>query len=142
MNTVTSSFSGPAPGTIRSSAAIRCGQILSAAVVALMTADGLVQLFAPAVLQADMATIGFPAAQSPVLGVMTLSCALVYAVPRSATLGAILLTGFLGGAIAMHFRIGEIGTVPQVICFILGAMAWAGLYLRDPRLRELLPARA
>lgn len=72
---------------------------------------------------------------------MTLGCTLVYAVPRSATLGAILLTGFLGGAIAMHFRIGEIGTVPQVICFILGAMAWAGFYLRDPRLRELLPAR-
>ena len=70
---------------------------------------------------------------------MTLTCTILYAIPRTAMLGAILLTGFLGGAICTHFRLGEIGSPPQLICLALGILVWAGLYLRDTRVRDLLP---
>ena len=139
MNSTSSSFSGPAsPGDTQSRSAIWTGRALSAVVVVLMLADGLVQLLVPTLLEADMEAIGFPAALSPTLGLITLICVLLYAVPRTAIIGAALLTGFLGGAIAMHFRIGEIGSVPQLISLGLGVMAWGGLYLRDSRIRLLL----
>ena len=68
-----------------------------------------------------------------------LACAILYAIPRTAVLGAILTTGFLGGAICTHFRLGEIGSPPQLISLLLGVMTWGGLYLRDSRIRTLLP---
>jgi hypothetical protein len=71
-----------------------------------------------------------------------LLCAVTYAIPRTAMLGAILITGFFGGAICVHVRIGEIGSLPQIICLLLAAMAWGGLYLRDTRVRALIPLRA
>jgi hypothetical protein len=70
-----------------------------------------------------------------------LVCALLYAIPQTAMLGAIVVTGFLGGAICTHVRLGELASPPQVICLLLGLMAWGGLYLRDPRVRALLPLR-
>jgi hypothetical protein len=54
-------------------------------------------------------------------------------------LGAILVTGFLGGAICTHFRLGELASPPQLICILLGLMTWGGLYFRDSRIRALLP---
>ncbi|WP_204312001.1 DoxX family protein, partial [Escherichia coli] len=76
---------------------------------------------------------------APVLGTIMLICAVLYALPQTATLGAIVVTGFLGGAICTHVRLGEFGSPPQVICLLLGLMAWGGLYLRDTRIRALLP---
>jgi len=76
------------------------------------------------------------------LGLILLTATLLYAYPRSAVLGAILLTAFLGGAICVHFRLGALGNPPQIICLILAALVWGGLYLREPRLRALLPLRA
>ena len=60
----------------------------------------------------------------------------------TATLGAILITGFFGGAICTHFRLGEIGSPPQLICLALGVITWVGLYLRNPTVRKLLPLSA
>jgi hypothetical protein len=90
-------------------------------------------------LRGEMEASNFPMRLAPALGIVTLVCTILYAIPQTAVLGAILVTGFLGGAIATHFRLGEIGSPPQLICLLLGILTWAGLYLRDTRVRALLP---
>lgn len=114
------------------------GVALSAAAALVLTADGLTGLLAPQVLAAPMAETGFPSAMLWVIGTAALGSALVYAIPRTAFLGAVLITAFCGGAIATHVRIGELGSAPQIVCLLIAVAAWAGLYLRDPRLRALL----
>ena len=74
-----------------------------------------------------------------VLGPIIFACAILYAIPATAVLGAILVTGFLGGAICAHVRIGELWSPPEIISLLLGAMTWGGLYTRDPRIRAILP---
>ena len=108
------------------------GDVISALVVLALLADGGIQLFAPHLLKVPM-SLAVP------LGIIMLVCGVLYAIPRTVYLGAILTTAFLGGAICAHFRLGEFGSPPQLICLLLGVMTWGGLYLRDPRLRELLP---
>jgi hypothetical protein len=104
-----------------------------------MTADGAVQLFAPAQVASMLRETGFAMDLTRVVGPIVLACAILYAIPSTAVLGAILVTGFLGGAICAHVRIGELGSPPELISMLLGAMTWGGLYLRDPRIRALLP---
>lgn len=72
------------------------------------------------------------------LGLLELGCTLVYLLPRTTVLGAILLTGYLGGAILCHLRVGD----PYYTQVLLGVVLWGGLYLRDPRLRALIPLRS
>jgi hypothetical protein len=117
------------------------GRILSALVVAILLADAAVNLFAPQLLKAEMAAVGFPAELAPVLAALMLICAAVYAFPRTAVLGAILVTGFFGGALCLHLRIGEIGSPPQLVSLLIAVLAWAGLFLRDARVRAILPLR-
>ena len=104
-----------------------------------MAADAAVDLFSPSLVSAEMEATGFPTSQATLLGLIILVFAVLYAIPRTAVLGAILTTGFLGGAICTHFRLGEVGSPPQLISLILGILAWGGLYLRDKRIRDLLP---
>jgi hypothetical protein len=125
-----------------STAAIWSGRILSAIVVLALLADGVVALFAPSMLKADMDATGFAADAAWPIGIIAIVCAILYAVPRTTTLGAILITGFLGGAICTHFRLGETGSPPQLVCLALGVMTWGGLYLRNARVRSLLPLSA
>lgn len=115
------------------------GTVMSALVVLALLADAATQLFVPHVLKAEMDATGFALNLATPLGIIMLVCGVLYAIPRTAFLGAILITGFLGGAICTHFRLGEFASPPQFICLLLGILAWGGLYLRDPRLRELLP---
>jgi hypothetical protein len=115
------------------------GRVLSSIVVLALVADAAVIVGARDLVAADMAITGFPPALAPILGVVILVSALLYAVPQTAVLGAVLVTGFLGGAVCMHFRLGEIGSPPQVVAVLIGLFAWAGLYLRNPRVRTLLP---
>jgi hypothetical protein len=68
-----------------------------------------------------------------------LACAILYAIPATSVLGAILVTGFLGGAICAHVRIAELGSPPELISLLLGVMTWGGLYARDARIRAILP---
>ena len=82
-------------------------------------------------------TMGYPKGVILGLGIVELTCLMLYLVPQTAVLGAILLTGYLGGAIATHLRIGE----PFIPQFIFGVIAWGGLFLRDERLRALIPLR-
>jgi hypothetical protein len=74
-----------------------------------------------------------------VVGPIILACAILYAIPGTAVLGAILVTGFLGGAICAHVRVGELGSRPELISLLLAALTWGGLYARNPRIRALLP---
>ncbi|HEX3911864.1 MAG TPA: DoxX family protein [Steroidobacteraceae bacterium] len=115
------------------------GRIMSACVVIALAADGTIQLFAPAQIASMLQETGFAMDLTRVVGPITLACAILYAIPATAVLGAILVTGFLGGAICAHVRIGELGSAPEIICLLLAAMAWGGLYARYPRIRAVLP---
>jgi len=80
--------------------------------------------------------LDYPDSLVPIIGLLELLCAVTYLYPRTAVLGAILMTGYLGGAVASHLRIDD-PTWPAPVLF--GAMVWGGLYFRGRRLRELLP---
>ena len=79
--------------------------------------------------------LGFPASTIVGIGWLEVACVLIYAIPRTAVLGAVLLTGYLGGAIAAHLRVGDSFLSP----LIAGGIVWLGIYLRHPRVRALLP---
>ena len=85
-----------------------------------------------------MAKFGYPKSTIVLVGTLELMSALLYVIPPTAVLGAILMTGYLGGAVATHVRIADPGWPMAVI---MGILVWAGLYLRDERVRELLPLR-
>jgi DoxX-like family len=127
------------PETMTVHRALWAGRVMSAAVVVLLVADGTIQLFAPAQIASTLRETGFAMDLTRVVGPIILACAILYAVPATAVLGAILVTGFLGGAICAHLRIGELGSPPQLISLLLGALTWGGLYARDARVRALLP---
>ena len=119
--------------------ALQAGRIMSAAVVVALAADGAIQLFAPAQIAGMLHETGFAMDLTRVVGPIILACAIVYAIPATTVLGAILVTGFLGGAICANVRIGEFGSPPEIFLLFLGVMTWGGLYLRDPRIRAILP---
>ena len=128
-----------APETMTLHRGLWAGRIMSAVVVIALAADGAVQLFAPAQITSMLQETGFAMDLTRVVGPLVLACAILYAIPSTAVLGAILVTGFLGGAVCAHVRIGELGSPPELISLLLGAMTWGGLYLRDPRIRAFLP---
>lgn len=115
------------------------GRIMSAFVVVALVADGTIQLFAPAQIASMLHETGFAMDLTRVVGPIILACAILYAIPATSVLGAILVTGFLGGAICAHVRIGELGSPPEIMSLLLAAMTWGGLYARDPRIRAILP---
>ena len=119
--------------------ALWAGRIMSAFVIIVLVADGTIQLFAPAQIANLLQETGFAMNLTLVVGPLLLACAILYAIPATAVLGAILVTGFLGGAICAHVRIGELGSPPEIIALLLGALTWGGLYARDPRIRAILP---
>lgn len=128
-----------APEAMNWHRALWAGRIMSAAVVVALVADGAIQLFAPAQIASMLQETGFAMDLTRVVGPIILTCAILYAVPATAVLGAILVSGFLGGAICAHVRIGELGSPPELISLLLGALTWGGLYARDSRVRALLP---
>jgi hypothetical protein len=128
-----------APAAMNVPGALWAGRIVSAVVVIALAADGAIQLFAPARIAGLLQETGFAIELTHVVGPIILACAILYAIPATAVLGAILVTGFLGGAICAHVRIGELGSPPEFVCLLLGALTWGGLYARDPRIRALLP---
>ena len=122
--------------------ALWTGRVLSGLVVAFLLLDGAIKLVPLPVVGETLEALGVPAGLARGLGALTLACAMLYAVPRTALLGAILLTGLLGGAMATHLRVGSPIFSHLLFGLYLGLAAWGGLYLRDPRLRALLPLRA
>jgi hypothetical protein len=114
------------------------GRVLGALpVLALVMSAAMKLSHKPDVVEMFTGKLGYQAGILTGLAVLELTCTVLYVVPRTAVLGAILLTGYLGGAIATHVRVGEAFAIPLV----LGVLIWAGLFLRDERLRDLLPLR-
>jgi hypothetical protein len=113
------------------------GYILSALPVLLLFFSGVMKLVQPAPVMEGFIRLGYPESLALWIGIVELACAVLYVIPRTAVLGAILLTGYLGGATATHLRIGE----PFFAPIVLGVMVWGGLFFRDARLRALLPLR-
>jgi hypothetical protein len=85
--------------------------------------------------------LGYPLAVSRTLGVIELACAILYLIPQTAVLGAVLLTGYLGGAIATQVRVGAPLLSTELFPIYVALFLWGGLYLRDARLRSLFPVR-
>jgi hypothetical protein len=129
------------PDTVRvpKRATLWVGRILTALPILLMLLSASMKFAGTTQMMDEFVNrFGYPASTARVLGVVELACVVLYAIPRTAVLGAILLTGYLGGAVATHVRIGD----PSfLIPFGLGVIAWAGLYLREKRLHALLPLR-
>ena len=118
------------------------GYGLSAVVILVMLMDSTAKLLQiPAVLEAT-AKIGWPPGSVVPVGTVLLLSTVLYAFPRTSALGAILLTAYLGGAVATHARIESPLFTHTLFGVYLGIMLWGGLYLRDARLRTLIPLRA
>jgi len=125
--------------TMNSHRSLWAGRMMSAIVVIALVTDGTIQLLVPAQIASMLQETGFAMDLTCVLGPILLACVILYAIPATAVLGAILVTGYLGGAICAHVRIGELGSPPEIISLLLGALTWGGLYARDPRIRAILP---
>jgi len=127
-----------------SSAAVWIGRVLSGLLIVFLLFDGAIKLVPLQVVTDTMIELGYSGSvdQARLLGVLTLLCTMLYAIPRTSILGAILLTGYLGGAMATHLRIGNPLFTHLLFGLYLGVMAWGGLYLRDTRLRALIPFRS
>jgi len=119
----------------------RTGWILSGIVIAFMVADAGANLLAIEPIKKAMLETGYPLDQSRLIGVLALPCVVLYAIAATSVLGAIILTGFLGGAITSHLRVAGTLTPEMILSVILGVLAWGGLWFRDPRLRVLIPRR-
>ena len=122
---------------IRSKPVLWSGRLLSGLAVAFLALDGALKLIPLPIVTETMARLGWPAdvATARMLGLLLLGATLLYALPRTAMLGAVLLTGYLGGAVATHLRIGSPLFSHVLFGVYIGAILWAGLWLRDPRLR-------
>ena len=120
---------------------IWAGRILSGVVILFLTLDGAIKLVPIAAVTETLAQMGYPASAGLArgLGILLLLCTLLYGIPRTSLLGAVLLTGYLGGAIASHLRIGSPVFSHLLFGAYLGLMLWGGLYLRDRRVRALNP---
>jgi len=119
-------------------AAFIAGWIITTIIILWMGVLGVV-IFATkrSMMEEGMAKYGYPANAGVPIFIIEMICVILYAIPRTAVLGAILLTGYLGGAVATHVRAGE----PWFMPVIFGVLVWLGIYLRDPRVRDLAPIR-
>ncbi len=131
-----------APGAPVSRPALWGGRILSGLPALFLLADSVGKFLKPAPVVEGTVKLGYSESIILPLGVVLLTCTVLYLIPRTAVLGAILLTGFLGGAVATHARVGDPLFSHVLFPTYLGVMLWGGLYLRDPRLRELIPLRS
>ena len=114
------------------------GRVLSALPVLMLLFSAAMKFAKPPGFAEGMAKLGIPESLALGLGILELACVIIYIIPRTAVLGAILLTGYLGGAILTHLRVGDnfIGPI------VFGVFIWGGLFLRDPRIRALIPLRS
>jgi hypothetical protein len=115
------------------------GRVVSALPIVGMSISAAIKLSHQAqFVDTFVSKLGYPQGALTGIGLLELTCVALYAIPRTKILGAVLLTGYLGGAVATHVRISE----PFVIPLVMGALAWLGLYLRDEKVRALSPLRS
>ena len=113
------------------------GRTLSALPVLLLLFSASIKLMKPPGLEEGFAHLGYPMGLALGLGILEIACTVICVIPRTSILGAILLTGYLGGATATHVRVGDAFLAPV----IAGVLVWGGIFLRDQRLRALIPLR-
>ncbi|MBW8873836.1 MAG: DoxX family protein [Acidobacteria bacterium] len=114
------------------------GYVISALPVLGLLFSGIMTLMKPASVVEAFTQFGYPESMIIGIGILKLACTIVYLIPRTSVLGAILLAAYLGGATATNVRIGDPSFLAPVV---FGVLLWLGLYLREPRLRPLLPLR-
>ena len=119
----------------------RAGAIMAGLAILFLLFDSVGKLMRVAPAVEGTVQLGYPEFTVRVIGIILLTCVLLYAVPRTSVLGAILLTGYLGGAVATHFRVGSPLLTHTLFPVYLGALIWGGLLLREDRLRSLIPLR-
>jgi hypothetical protein len=125
---------------MNSKAAIWTGRILRAGIALFLISDGIMKVLKNPHILAASADLGFSANAIAGIGFLLLACTLVYIIPRTAILGAVLLTGYLGGAVASEIRVAH----PAAECLFpvaFGVLLWAGVILCDAALRQLIPVR-
>ncbi len=115
------------------------GRIISGVMVAFLLLDAALHLAKVAPVVEAFARLGWPMSLSATLGILELVCVALYVLPRTSVLGAIVLTGYLGGAVATHLRVGSSLFGETLFPVYVGILVWGGLYLREPRLHALMP---
>ncbi len=116
------------------------GYVVGALPALFLLLDGVLKLIKPAPVVESTVELGYPESSIAPIGIVLLISTILYLFPRTSVLGTILLTGYLGGAVATHVRVGG-GLFPILFPVIIGALLWGGLYLRDERIRALIPLR-
>jgi hypothetical protein len=117
------------------------GRVMSALVILMLVFSGGIKLAGRPEVATTLASLGWPATAGVPIGILELTIAVLYALPRTAVLGAVLLTGLLGAAMATHIRVDSPLFSHVLFGLYMGLFAWAGLWLRDSRLRSMLPWR-
>ena len=124
-----------------SRARLSAGHIVSTIPVLFLLFDSAIKFTAMEPVVDSLRQLGYPVSLGPVIGVIELVCLVLYVIPRTSVLGAILLTGYLGGAVATHVRVGSPLLTHILFPIYVAALLWAGLFLREGRLRALIPLR-
>ncbi len=114
------------------------GRIVTALPVLFLLFDSVIKLMAIDPVIESFARLGYPVGIARGIGILELVCLAIYLIPRASVMGAILLTGYLGGAVATHVRVGDPLLTHILFPIYIGALIWGGLYLRDNRLRMLI----
>jgi hypothetical protein len=131
-----------APAIPASKARLWAGRVMTAIPVLFLLMDGGMKLFPIAPVTETMTQLGWQPSLAPKIGILLLASLALYVLPRTSVLGAILLTGYLGGAIATHVRVGNPLFTYVLFPVYVALLLWGGLYLREDRLRALIPLRS
>lgn len=132
------SIQSPAIETINiSNKALWTGRVIGTLPVLFLLMDGVMKLFKPEIVVKTTVELGYPESTIIPIGFVLLASTVLYIVPRTSVLGAILLTGYLGGAVATHVRVGA-DAFPIIFPIIVGGLLWLSLYLRNSTLRQLV----
>jgi len=122
--------------------AYRAGVALTVVPVLFLVFDSVIKFTGLPIVQQSMTELGYPVEAALGIGLLEIACLALYLVPRTSVLGAVVLTGYLGGAIATHVRVGNPLFSHVLFPTYIAALLWGGLFLREQRLRVLLPLRA
>jgi hypothetical protein len=139
MTTLAANASIPTPAT--TARGRWTARIVTGLPVLFLAFDVVLKIASPPVVAEASAKLGLPASLTPVCAVLLAASLALYLAPRTAALGAVLLTGYLGGAVLVHARVGDPLLTHTLFPIYVGALLWLGLYLRDERVRRLLAAR-
>lgn len=115
------------------------GRVLSVLIVPPMVMGAIMSFRLPPEIVKNFEAMGWPTSVAATIGVLNLASLAIFLVPQTAVLGVILLTGYFGGAVATHLRVGE--NAKCVVPVVFGIIVWLAIYLREPRLRAILPWR-